>query len=80
MSETQQVELTKDDDAFFDAIGYLIDRMSQSRDERLAEVVDFAMKVAGKDPGLVTKLFVKYHAIQRPTSPEPYNPFARAYK
>ena len=80
--EQQEVQTTRDDEALFKVTGILIEALGQTRDERIAMLVEHAIRLCKEDESLVAKLLVKAAAKdeQQRTAPEPYNPFARAYK
>jgi len=74
----EKTELTEDDNALFEVVAYLMDKLAETKDARIADIANFAMEQCRKDPQVVAKLLVQLGQVmkQQQQPIEPYNPFA----
>ena len=73
--EKKAKEPIHDDEALFEVVGFLMEKLATSQDIRVAEIAEVAIKKCQEDPQIVAKLLIQLAAAQKTPNQELYNPF-----
>ena len=72
----EQTELVPDDNALFEVVGFLMDRLAATKDPRIADIANFAISKCQEDSQVVAKLVLQINELYKQRQQvEPYNPF-----